>query len=150
MNRARRSPCEVGAEHAAALMKAPRSISQLAAIVYGDPRATQLSALWVEQFRASGVVRVSGHTAHGHPVYEWQTAPFALPDVERERPEFVGPVRPARAGRLPKHFVRVDGERMRLTDAAKALGVKRRTLHARVMRGHVEFSMPQPAKTELT
>lgn len=150
MTRVRRSPCEIAAEVAAALMKAPRSISQVAAIVYGDARVTEQARLWVDQFRASGLVRVSGHTAHGHPIYAWQTAPFAMPDVELERPDFVGPIRPASAGRLPQHFVRVDGERMPVTAAAKALGIKRRTLYGRVVRGQLDFRRPAPVQDART
>lgn len=82
MPKGQRRGCEIGAEIMAALLHHPRTEPELKAQV-GMGNAT--SERWLEEYRASGVIRICAYERHGKwtRVFAVQTTPFALPDAPR-------------------------------------------------------------------
>jgi hypothetical protein len=74
------SPTFNAAEIAAALMKAPATCHGLAKILGFGLNNASLAQRWVDQFHASGCVRIVGVSPRGARVYRWQSSLFAEPD----------------------------------------------------------------------
>jgi hypothetical protein len=88
----KRSSAEIAAEVAVALVKGPRTLYGVAMMVCGDVRHSRIARRYIDQFKASGLVRIGGWKTVPirAPIYEWQSVPFALPDVEPPVPVTVG------------------------------------------------------------
>jgi len=120
-----RSSGEIAAEIAASLMWGPKPRIEIAEAVGFTAKRTAALAKYLQQFRDSGCIYVHGYTDRGREIFGWQPKPFALPDAvrtEKEKPAKKSP------GTLR---VTVGGVEMSLTEAAKALGMRRGTVEYR-------------------
>jgi len=79
----RTNSLEMAAEIAAALMKQPRTVPSIYAMLGKNTRHTARPRRHVAQFKASGCIHIVSWERSDRPVYAWQPKPFALPDAPR-------------------------------------------------------------------
>lgn len=82
----------IAAEIAAALMKQPLTLYELAQVVGLEKRHLHTPKRYVDQFHEAGCVRIAGVSPRGALRYRWQSTLFAEPDyfdqiITKERNE---------------------------------------------------------------
>jgi hypothetical protein len=139
----RRSSAQIAADVLLALVKAPRTLTEISLVVNNDSNHRAQMLPFVEALREVGLVFICGEDRSGFPIYRFQAQPFQSPDVPlRASPQ------PGQRGR-PGSWVTVDGKRMTVTEAIPLVGIGRAGIHKRVKKGKVLTSARKAANIDL-
>jgi hypothetical protein len=122
------SPAEVAAEIAVSIMWGPKTRAEIGKALGVASNHTPNLQKYLDEFRQSGCIHISGWTTRGAEVYGWQTKPFKLSDAKKPEIDATAKKTPSKVVRV----VEIEGVPMTREQASKRLGLSLTALRNRI------------------